>query len=129
MDDLKRAVEASPTTNENVQERARVLWEWTNTVSLEQGFVPLNTTVVVRGLLEPPFGADPAGRAQLRQIDDYVRRLALIDDPGTLGTTGIEGPEAARVDSLQTYRVTYTLGRLGIESGGRVLIARQFASA
>ena len=128
VEQLLRDIESQPTTAANARERAELVWTWANAVAVERGFVPLNTTLALGRILNPPPGASQPPRRFLDQLDDDIRRLELIDKPGTLGTLSIDGPPAAERLSHQTYRVTYTVGSLPVEIGGRFLIARQFQS-
>ena len=128
VDRLLESVDTAPTDPDNVLERAHLVWEWANAVALERGFIPLNTTSVLNRLLNPRPPRDRPTRAQARQLDNYIRQLALIDDPGRLGELSIEGPPAAQILSHQTYRVTYTVGELPVRTSGRFLVARQFMS-
>ncbi len=126
VDALIAAIEDQPTpavAEDEARRRAEVVWRWANARSLLGGFVPLNTTLMVGRVMS---GQSGAGDRFLEQLDDDVRRLVAAADPGLLGTLSIEGPPAAIADSLQTYRVTYTVGRLPVRAGGRFLIARHF---
>ncbi|GAB5375951.1 MAG: DUF3604 domain-containing protein [Acuticoccus sp.] len=44
-------------------------------------------------------------------------------DPALYGTARLDGPEVVEVRSYQTYRVTYTVGKLGIDDTGAIRVA------
>ncbi len=126
VDELIAEIDREPTTPETARERAQVVWEWANAVAMERGFIPVNTTQVLRALMNPAPGEEVPPRGQARQLDDYVGRLALIDQPGRLGTLTIDGPAAAQAGTFQTYRVHYVAGEIPVSTGGLFLIASQF---
>ncbi|MEM1245643.1 MAG: DUF3604 domain-containing protein [Acidobacteriota bacterium] len=128
VDRLLEEIETDPTTPETAQERAAVLLDWANALSFETGFVPLNSTLVAGRLLHPLPGNRYPARRWVEQLDDFLRRLDLLSQPGKLGSLSIEGPPAVERLSHQTFRVTYTVGELPVVEGGRFLIARQFQS-
>ena len=45
------------------------------------------------------------------------------DDPAIYGSAVLEAPEIVEVRTYQTYRVRYTVGRLGLDDTGAVRVA------
>lgn len=50
------------------------------------------------------------------------------DDPTLYGSAVLEGPECAEVRSYQSYRLTYKVGRLGLDDTGGIRIAFRIIS-
>ncbi len=122
---LVAEVARSPTTASNVAERAPVLWEWANAVSMQGGFVPKNLPLVVFLGPFPRPGAEPAP-FQLASMDDYVRQLAWLDaDADALGAVARSGTEVFEARSWATTEVVFTVGSLGMEEGGGVVVSTQ----
>ncbi len=128
VDQLLADIASEPTNRGNAQARAQVLWDWTNAVSLERGFTPMNLTQMLRAVLNPPPGLSQPTRAAIALFDSYVRQLELIDQPGQLGAWTIQGPEAVERLGFATFELTYTVGEMPVRAGGGVLVARQFQS-
>ena len=116
-------VEASPTEAENARERAQVLWEWANAYALNGSYIPVNLTQTVSSLLAYPLGTRAA---RYRQLDEFIRELALLDsEPTALGTLELTGGPF-KADTFGTFTQTYTIGTRNVETGGGFLIARHF---
>ncbi|MCY3885651.1 MAG: DUF3604 domain-containing protein [Gammaproteobacteria bacterium] len=123
VEELKRAIDLSPTSRENARDRARLMWQWVNAYSLQGDYVPVNLTQVVSTLLSYPL---PQGTQRFEELDGYVRELALREsNPSALGTLKASGgPFAA--GSLSTLTQTYTVGTKPIQIGGGFFIAKHF---
>lgn len=50
------------------------------------------------------------------------------DDPALYGTAVLDGPATAEVRTYQTFRLTYTTGKLGLDDTGSIRIAFRFIS-
>lgn len=119
---LKNDVAASQTNEDNVRERALVMWDWVNEYSLDGRYVPVNLTQSIsRALSYPP-------PARFRQLDLAVRELSIHEStPTGIGPLVHEGgPFEAR--SWGTLKQTYTVGTLPVISGGGFLVTRHFMS-
>lgn len=118
-------VDAVPTNPGDAATRTEILWEWANAVSLGGGFVPKNLPLVTVGLTRPMPGSRP-NPAYLEAVDNYVRQLARLDlDPQADGSVAIEAPPSITAGSLQTIRVRWTVGSLGVAEGGAVVVSNQ----
>ena len=127
VDALIAEVGNSPTTASNIAERIPVLWEWANAVSLQGGFVPKNLPLVAFYGPFPRPGTAPS-RVQVEAVDDYVRQLAWLDeDEEALGAVIRTGSEVFEARSWATVEVVYTVGSLGMEEGGGIVISSQGA--
>jgi len=122
IDRLKADTEFLPTNSINLQERARLLWQWANAWAVNGGDLPVNLTLAVAGVFAYPDTA--AGQASV--IDDFLFEMALLDgQPGAIGPLIADtGPFEAR--AFVTIRQTYTVGTRQIQTGGGFLIARHF---
>lgn len=118
---LKADVEYLPTETLNIEQRARVLWEWANAYALNGGTLPVDVTQAVGAVFAyaetPRLGA---------ALDDFIFEMTLLDSsPDALGTlTADTGPFEAR--SFVSIRQTYTVGSRPIQTGGGFLVARHF---
>ncbi len=120
-------VESGPTTSANIAERMATLWAWANEVSRQGAFVPKNLPLVAAFGPNPRPGSEAPLR-QLEAVDDYVRQLAWLDaDPQALGTIGRSGDEVFEARSWATLEVVYTVGSLGMEEGGGIVVSTQGA--
>lgn len=127
VDRLLVEVKAAASTPENVAPRAEVLWEWGNAVSLQGGFVPKNLPLVT-GYVRNPTPGMGINPAYLAAVDTYVFLLAHLDrDPEALGRVGISTSSAAEPLSWQTFGVEWTVGSLGLQEGGGLLVSRHMA--
>jgi hypothetical protein len=118
---LKADLEYLPTDPLNIEERARILWEWANAYAMSGGTLPVNLTQAVGAVFA--YADTPRLAAVL---DDFVFEMKLLDEtPDAIGTlTADTGPFEAR--RFVTIRQTYTVGSRPIQTGGGFLVARHF---
>ena len=102
---LKVDLEYLPTGAMNIEERARILWEWANAYALRGGTLPVNLTQAVGAVFA--YADTPRLAAVL---DDFVFEMTLLDEtPDAIGPLSADpGPFEAR--SFVTIRQTYTVG-------------------
>jgi hypothetical protein len=147
---LRSDVEKVPSNADNIGERVDVLWQWANAMSRrDRGlkFAP-NLTLAVTQIKRAQAGVNllinPDGKRSQSIIDEamanrqalayvlalfdgYVKELGLReDDPQAFGslTSNTQGPFPA--GSYQTITQTWTVGSLGLEPGGYLMIAQHF---
>ncbi|MEZ5558036.1 MAG: DUF3604 domain-containing protein [Pseudomonadales bacterium] len=122
VEQLKADVAVAPTTAENHQARAEVLWQWANAYALDGRYVPVNLTAGIRPQLPTPSELQAAAAA----VDAYVRELKSLDeDPGIIGELSADtGPFQAR--SQATLQQTWRVGTRAVQRGGAILVTRHF---
>ncbi|XOV89252.1 MAG: DUF3604 domain-containing protein [Pseudomonadota bacterium] len=122
--DLKAAVAASPTDSaEQVEARARVLWDWANAYALTGR--PLHPE------LPSSIGRMTQGRVPPRQVDNlgttldwFVTELAFRDaNPDGIGYLSSDHLGPFEADGFAELRQRYTVGKAPIEPGGGFLVA------
>ena len=123
VNELIEEVQKTPTNADNVHERARLLWRWTNAWALADRYVPVNLTTAVSNVLGFP---GPTRPRQYQTIDAYIKELGFVDqDPQVLGElTALGGPFEAT--SFGTLTQVFTVGTADIKAGGGFLIGRHF---
>ncbi len=123
---LKRAVANEPTSVDTIAQRARVMADWTDALSL---------TGVETGLDAPRIRLQstlpPTGNAAVNQsagVDKLVREFSLRERDGALGYLRAEnlGPFEAR--SFATLRQIWTVGSEPMETDGGFWVARHFSA-
>jgi hypothetical protein len=118
--------EKTPTTSENMRERAALMWEWMNAFSMTGGPVtPDMPTYAAAVMAWAPGNLPPAIDAP-GIIHDFILQLAALDAyPDGLGsfTAPNTGPFVA--GSFQTITQIYTVGRFGLQPGGGFTFGRQ----
>ena len=121
VDQLKADVAAEPTNATNAEQRADVLWDWTNAWALSGRYVPVNLTTAVHR-----YGI--VTEAGMRGIDAYVGELGLLDEqPDAIGTLTAEtGPFEAR--SWAMFTQTWHVGSREVRPGGGIAFPRHFMS-
>ena len=61
-------------------------------------------------------------------IGEAVSATIPSDDQSLYGSAELHGPKNAEVRTWQTFRLTYTTGKLGIDDTGGIRIAFRFIS-
>ena len=119
---LKADADYLPTDALNMEERARVLWQWGNAYALNGGELPVNLTQAISAV----FAYPDLAALQTSVIDDFVFEMSLYDEqPDAIGAlTADLGPFEAR--QFVTIRQTYTTGSREIQTGGGFMVARHF---
>ena len=128
VDALKAEFKEEETSFENVRERAWTVWEWGNAVAMMGEHIPINLTLMVRGLVTAEPNS-PKSLGAMRALDRYIYEFSLRDDhPEGVGTLSLDAPDSSPAESWQTISVTYTVGSVGMAEGGRLLLGRQLMS-
>jgi len=126
---LKADVAREPTTRENVRERVQVLWEWVNAYSLQDGVIPVDLPSGAAVILSFPRGDRASLFARLVSVDRFVRELQVREErPDAIGTLTNDATEPFPAGSWQTVRQTYTVGEMGMATGGGIMVAKHFMS-
>ena len=137
---LKASSALHPTDGSNLAERTPVLWRWINDYALTRGPVPDRATGILQSAFRELLDAKRAGREPMvslaqrpdgrafyadARIDQVIEELRFKDErPGALGRFELDsrGPFAA--DTWITVELTYTVGELALEQGGKVVVGR-----
>lgn len=121
VDQVKRDVRATATSEQNIESRAALVYEWVNAYALSGGYVPVEATSLLARILAYEVAAT-------RELDLLIGELTTLDDrPQAIGTLSAEtGP--FEVDKPATFTQTYVVGAVPIETGGGFLVARHFQS-
>lgn len=128
VEQLKRDARREPTSDATAADRARLLWRWLNAHALSGRYVPVNATSDITRVMNAAEEREMT-RPQLRSLDDLIRELSVIDEqPDALGAISISSRGPFPILSWQTVEVTYAVGKMPIEAGGVVMLARQFMS-
>jgi hypothetical protein len=129
VEQLQRDVEAAPTTATTAPERAALLWEWTNAFARAGGVVPVNLTTIPAATARARAGDGPLPPGIPRELDQYVRELAVKEaDPRAIGTLTLSPEGPLRTGSHATIEQTYTVGTKPLVEGAVVLVARQMTA-
>jgi len=119
---LKADVAREAASNDNVMERVAVLWDWANAYALEGGPVPVQLPFDVAQISSFNPGA-PRPMLYMVNCDRYVRELQIREEiPGGIGTLANDAAEPFMPGSRQTLVQTYTVGQLGMATGGGILL-------
>lgn len=126
IDELKRAVAESPTSEENIAERALVMAQWIDEYALAGGEVGVDPPRIRLQAAIPPTGNQAV--TQSRLLDQYVREFSLREEDGALGflSSGDMGPYEA--GTMQTLSQTWRVGTRPMTLGGGFWVARHFAA-
>ena len=118
IDQLKVSIQSQPTNSSNASARANLVWAWINAHALNKGYVPVDATRIVAGVL--------AGNPMYPALDLTITELAFIDDnPNGLGQLSADlGPFTA--GEMATISQTFVVGDEPIETGGGFVVARHF---
>ena len=121
VDQLKSDYGHIQTTTTNVQARAGLLYEWINAHALNDGYVPVDATLIVRSVLNNPHNP-----ALITQLNNVIEEFILLDDqPNAIGQLNADlGPHP--VATFVTIKQTYTVGELPVQTGGGFMVARHF---
>ncbi len=126
VEDLRAVVAAQPTTNANVVERGEVLWDWGNAFALQGGMLPVHFPTRFREVALRRFDGRELPEAALRDIDLYVREIALKEsEPDALGRLTWLDAEPLVADSWVTLRLEYEVGSRPLGSGAVLLCGHQ----
>jgi hypothetical protein len=124
---LKKDIASAPTTYANMNERAQVLWRWFNVISFTDLTVDPNLPNLVSlaagisGQPEPKLNGVPVPK----YVDNAVAELEMREaDPNLFGSATLDGKGPFPAYSLQTLRVTYTVGTAGVADGGAIILGR-----
>lgn len=137
---LKADAEQNPTDGSNLAERTPVLWRWINSFSLSGGPLPERAVGILQSAFRELFEAErqgrqprvsldqrPDGRAIYAdaRFDQVIEELRLKDErPGALGRFKLSSGGPFTADSWITVELTFTVGDLPLEQGGRVVVGR-----
>lgn len=125
VESLKLDLVSGASTPDNADERALILFDWLNAYALTGRSIPVNMTQVVASVTQP---GDP-GRAMLANLDDYIRELTLYEEqPDARGTLASATIGPFQPGSMQTLKMTFTVGTRPIPGGGGFVIGRHFMS-
>jgi hypothetical protein len=119
VEQVKRDVRVTPTSERNIESRASLVYEWVNAYALSGGYVPVEATSLLARILAYEVPAT-------RELDLLIAELTTLDErPEVIGTlTSEAGP--FEVDKPATFTQTYVVGAAPVETGGGFLIARHF---
>ena len=122
VEQLKLDVARSATNQTNVEARAHLTWEWINAYAVNGGYIPVNSTQVIAGVL----GEDGRTQQGFEALDATIAEFIFLDEnPNALGTLeATPGPFLA--GGTGTITQTYTVGKQPVQIGGGFLIARHF---
>ncbi len=137
VEQLKKEMAVSATSEETVSERAQILWDWGNAYALSGGVLPVNLTTAKTSVArasraeQTNGGTGPTayGGSLLRSVDNYLYELQIKDErPDAIGELEIapSGPLAA--GSFVTLEQTYVVGSMPMADGGVVMLGRQLMS-
>ena len=119
VEDLKRDVNGSPTTERTASERAIVTYDWVNAYALAGGYVPVEATSLLARILSQEASAGP-------QLDLLVAELTIHDEnPDAIGTLRADGGPF-EVAQPATFTQTYQVGTAPVRAGGGFLVAQHF---
>ncbi|XOV84756.1 MAG: DUF3604 domain-containing protein [bacterium] len=122
VEQLKLDVQRVATNDTNAEARARLTWEWINAYAVNGGYIPVNSTQVIAGVLS----ADARRGNWFSALDATIAEFIFLDEnPDALGPLrATPGPFTA--GDMGTITQTYTVGKQDIQTGGGFLIARHF---
>ncbi len=119
---LKGDAARKRTDNDNVLERAAVIWDWANAYVLAGGPMPVQLPMDVTRI----FAMNPSTPRRLVHLvncDRFVRELQVREErPGGIGTLTNDAKEPLPAGSWQTLVQTYTVGDMGMAIGGGILL-------
>ncbi len=123
---LKVEVEAAPATRENAVQRARVFWEWLNAYALTGRTLPMDSTTTVMRVMSRNELSRGISPAILRTLDDKIHELAIRDArPDAIGDVTAKADELLVAGSWAQLEQTYTVGSMGMATGGSFLLGAQ----
>ena len=121
VEQLKKEIQAEPTTAANVVARNEVLWPWANALGAAGFEIPVDLPLhcaLVRwaaadgGEPELPPGLDLPLAVHVQRVDHYLRELALKEDhPGALGRLAFDRSEPLVSASWSHLEESYTSAR------------------
>ena len=135
-DELRREVDGFvaeglgvATTAETLEERSDLLWRWGNAWALAGNELPVRLPLVVQSVSQTAAPGRAATPALFREIDSYLRQLAIEDrDPSALGFTSFAPPAELIADSRTTVEQIYTAGSEAPRRGAVFAAAGHFMS-
>jgi hypothetical protein len=123
---LVQAVAGEPTTAATAPSRSQTLWRWANAFALAGGVVPTDLPAHTRQMTLVAYERRSAPENLQRQLDLYVRELALKEDtPEALGSLRFASDEPLVAESFVTLEQIYTVGAQALEPGATFLLGRQ----
>ena len=115
--ELRQAVQLSPTSRENVDQRLETFWRWTNDYSLRGLPIDPDVPATVARIRDP----GPRSRIalqDLQDIDRWVREFSYREaNPRAIGTLSSPQLEGFEVDAFHALTVNYTVGARALEVG------------
>lgn len=129
VDRLKADAAKAPTSDANYRDRALVLYDWNNALSLTGAYTHPDLPSTVSGATSPGFAklGDRQRQNSFNGLDAFIRTLAALEaNPRLCGTVtaGVDGPFT--VDSMVTFQQTYTVGQAAIRPGGGLVLPNHF---
>ncbi|MYG04309.1 MAG: hypothetical protein F4173_19110 [Acidobacteriia bacterium] len=137
---LKTEAAQHSTDGSNLAERTPVLWRWINDYALAGGPVPERATGILQTAFRELLDAKRAGREPVvspsqrpdgrafyadARIDQVIEELLLKDErPEALGRFELSSHGPFTADTWITVELTYTVGELALEQGGKVVVGR-----
>ena len=130
VEELKALAKEKPTTPETLLSRGKLLWEWANKFSLTGIPLPVECsffmTSVFVGSIAGEFSVlnrDPL--ISSKDLDQMIEELSLKEQHfGSLGSLTLNPKPAMIVNSLETFKQSFTVGTFSMLQGGGLLIAR-----
>ena len=121
---LKKAAARVSTSERNIAERVDVLWDWANAFALTGGVIPVDLPPAVSIIRGWPTAFSNLRFSEL--VDAYIHELRIKDEqPEAIGTVILDSNGPFMVDSWQTIKQTYTVGKMPMVTGGGVMLGQQ----
>ena len=123
VEELKALAKEKPTTPETLLSRGKLLWEWANKFSLTGIPLPVECsffmTSVFVGSIAGEFSVlnrDPL--ISSKDLDQMIEELSLKEQHfGSLGSLTLNPKPAMIVNSLETFKQSFTVGTFSMLQG------------
>ncbi len=126
---LKTEVAATPSGQENATSRAMVFWEWINAYAVTGRTLPIDSTTTVMRVVRQNEGGQGIAPGMLATLDAKILELAIRDDdPDAIGDVTARVDEPLVVGARAQLEQTYTVGSMGMATGGTFLLGAQIMS-
>lgn len=138
--DLERRIDAlitsleteGPTTLDNAEARALVIYDWANALALEGVWIHPQLPALVAVITQPNF-VDLNPRMQAiwtPSVDNFIRELAIRrDNPDAFGTVAYRSLTRNVVDGYITVEAVHTVGSETLRPGGGIVLPNHFRFA
>jgi len=124
VENLKKSATREPTSENNIAERVDVLWDWANVFALTGGSIPIDLPPAVSIIRGWPMASSNPLYSKL--VDAFIHELQIKDEqPEAIGTVVLDSNGPFMVDSWQTIKQTYTVGKMPMVTGGGVMLGQQ----